>query len=387
MNNNLNYDLETKLVHGGHKPDSSTGALASPIYQTATFAANTVEHFEELCQTWGYVYTRECNPNLTELETKLCMIEGGENAVVSASGMGAIASTVLALVKSGDHIICSEGVFSHTKILMEELLTKFGVEVSFVNAVNSDNIEKELKKNTKFVYIESPINPTLDLVDIKTVCNIAHENKSLVIVDSTFATPIIQQPIKLGADIVIHSLTKFINGHGDSLGGAVIGSKELIELVRWPSLCCFTGSSLPPMNAWLITRGIKTLDMRVKRHCENALEIANFLENQDCVEVVKYPGLKSHPQHELCKAQMNGLGGGIVSFKLKDGINGFTRDEVSRKLINSLKLVTIATSLGEEHTLVQMNGENLIRVSVGLESAQDIINDFTQAIEEVTTYI
>lgn len=383
MDNNVNYDLETKLVHGGHKPDPATGALASPIYQTATFAAKTVEHFEELCQTWGYVYSRECNPNLSELETKLSMLEGGENAIVSASGMGAIASTVLALVKSGDHVICSDGTFSHTKILMGELLTKFGVEVSFVNVVDPENVKKELKKNTKFVYIESPINPTLDLVDIKTISDIAHENKSLVIVDSTFGTPIVQQPIKLGADLVIHSLTKFMNGHGDSLGGAVIGSKELIELVRWPSLCCFTGASLPPMNAWLITRGIKTLDMRMKRHCENALQIASFLEDQKCVEVVKYPALKSHPQHELCKSQMNGLGGGIVSFKLKDGINGLTRDEASRKLMNSLELVTIATSLGEEHTLVQMNGENLIRIAVGLESAQDIINDFIQAIQQV----
>ncbi|GAA0701930.1 aminotransferase class I/II-fold pyridoxal phosphate-dependent enzyme [Paraclostridium ghonii] len=383
MNNNNNYDLETKLVHGGHSSDASTGALASPIYQTATFAAKTVEHFEELCQTWGYVYTRECNPNLSELEIKLSLLEGGENAIVSASGMGAIASTVLALVKSGDHVICSDGVFSHTKILMGELLTKFGVEVTFVNAVDTENISRELKENTKFVYIETPLNPTLDLVDIKAICEIAHKNKSLVIVDSTFATPIIQQPIKLGADLVIHSLTKFMNGHGDALGGVVIGSKELIDLVRWPSLCCFTGASLPPMNAWLITRGIKTLDMRMKRHCENALHLATFLEDKDCVEIVKYPGLKSHPQHELCKSQMNGLGGGIVSFKLKENINGLTRDEASRELINSLKLVTIATSLGEEHTLVQMNGDNLIRIALGLESHKDIINDFEQAIQNV----
>lgn len=266
---------------------------------------------------------------------------------------------------------------------MSELLSKFGVEVTFVDAVNPQNVKDAMKPNTKIVYIESPLNPSLDLVDIKTIAEIAHENKSLAIVDSTFGTPIVQRPIDLGADLVIHSLTKFINGHGDTLGGAVAGSKELIDLVRWPSLCCFTGASLPPMSAWMILRGMKTLDMRMKKHCENGLAVAEFLEEEEKVELVKYPALKSHPQYELCKTQMNGLGGGVVSFKLKDGINGLTRDQASRRLMNSLELATIATSLGEEHTLVQMNGENLIRIAVGLESSNDIINDFKQAIEKL----
>ncbi|MDX5707656.1 aminotransferase class I/II-fold pyridoxal phosphate-dependent enzyme [Clostridioides difficile] len=350
---------------------------------TATFAAKTVEHFEELCMTWGYVYTRECNPTLTELEAKLAMLENAESAISSTSGMGAITSTILALVKSGDHIVSSDGIFSHTKLFMSELLSKFGVEVTFVDAVNPQNVKDAMKPNTKIVYIESPLNPSLDLVDIKTIAEIAHENKSLAIVDSTFGTPIVQRPIDLGADLVIHSLTKFINGHGDTLGGAVAGSKELIDLVRWPSLCCFTGASLPPMSAWMILRGMKTLDMRMKKHCENGLAVAEFLEEEENVELVKYPALKSHPQYELCKTQMNGLGGGVVSFKLKDGINGLTRDQASRRLMNSLELATIATSLGEEHTLVQMNGENLIRIAVGLESSNDIINDFKQAIKKL----
>ncbi|CAH2213340.1 trans-sulfuration enzyme family protein [Tepidibacter aestuarii] len=383
MNNNINHDLETKIIHWGHASDKSTGALATPIYQTATFAAETVEHFEQLCRDFGYVYTRECNPNLNELELKLAMLEEGENAIVSASGMGAITSTILALVKSGDHIVSSDGIFSHTKMFMSELLLKFGVEVTFVDAKNPCNIKDALKTNTKLVYIESPLNPSLDLVDIKTIAQIAHENKSLLIVDSTFATPIVQKPITLGADIVIHSLTKFINGHGDTLGGVAIGSKELIDLVKWPSLPCFTGASLPPMNAWMILRGIKTLDMRMKKHCENALAVAAFLDEEEYIEEVKYPGLESYPQHELCKTQMNGLGGGVLSFKLKDGINGLSRDEASRTLINSLQLCTIATSLGEEHTLVQMNGENLIRIAVGLESSTDIINDLKQAMDKL----
>lgn len=383
MSNNINQDLETKIIHWGHSADPTTGALATPICKTATFAAKTVEHFEELCMTWGYVYTRECNPTLTELEAKLAMLENAESAISSTSGMGAITSTILALVKSGDHIVSSDGIFSHTKLFMSELLSKFGVEVTFVDAVNPQNVKDAMKPNTKIVYIESPLNPSLDLVDIKTIAEIAHENKSLAIVDSTFGTPIVQRPIDLGADLVIHSLTKFINGHGDTLGGAVAGSKELIDLVRWPSLCCFTGASLPPMSAWMILRGMKTLDMRMKKHCENGLAVAEFLEEEEKVELVKYPALKSHPQYELCKTQMNGLGGGVVSFKLKDGINGLTRDQASRRLMNSLELATIATSLGEEHTLVQMNGENLIRIAVGLESSNDIINDFKQAIEKL----
>ncbi|WP_040327578.1 trans-sulfuration enzyme family protein [Clostridium ihumii] len=383
MSNNLNHDLETKIIHCGHNADSSTGALASPIYQTATFAAKSVEHFEELCRDFGYVYTRECNPNLTELELKLAMLENAESAIVSTSGMGAITSTILALVKSGDHIVSSDGIFSHTKLFMNELLGKFGVEVTFVDATNYINVKNALKNNTKLVYIESPLNPTLDLVDIKSISEVAHENKSLVIVDSTFGTPIIQKPIDLGADIVVHSLTKFINGHGDTLGGAAIGSKEIIDLIKWPSLPCFTGASLPPMSAWMIMRGMKTLDMRMKKHCENALTVAEYLSNRDDIEIVKYPALKSHPQYDLCQRQMNGFGGGMVSFKLKNEINGLTRDEASRKMINGLKLCTIATSLGEEHTLVQMNGENLIRLAIGLESAKDIINDLEQALENL----
>ena len=378
--NDAGHDLDTKIIHWGQQPDPTTGALATPIFQTATFAATSVEHFEELCQSWGYVYTRECNPTLTVLESKLAMLEAGESAIVSTSGMGAIASTLLALVKAGDHIISSNGVFSHTNILMTQLLQKFGVDITFVDATNAANVEIALKPNTKLVYIESPLNPTLDLVDIKKICDYAHANKSLVVVDNTFATPILQKPILLGADLVIHSLTKFINGHGDTLGGAVIGSKELIEVIRWPSLCCFTGASLPPMSAWMILRGMKTLDMRVKKHCENAEALAEYLSNEEFVEIVKYPSLKSHPQYELCQQQMNGLGGGVVSFKLKDGINGYTRDQASRKLINAFELITIATSLGEEHTLVQMNGENLIRISVGLESSRDIIGDIHQAL-------
>lgn len=379
----FDYDFETRLIHHGHEPDSATGALATPIYQTATFAAKSVEHFEQLCEEYGYIYSRECNPTLTELELKMAMLEEGESAIVTASGISAISSTLLTLLKSGDHIISSQGIFSHTKILMEELLQKFGVEVTFVDASNPENISSAMRENTKAVYVETPLNPSLELVDISSVSKKAKENGALLIVDSTFAPPPIQRPLSLGADICIHSLTKYINGHGDSLGGAVIGPKELIDKIKWPGMPCFTGASLTPMNAWMIIRGIKTLDMRVKKHCENALSIAEFLDSHEHVEVVNYPALKSHPQHELCKVQMNGMGGGVISFRMKDGINGLTRNKASRRFLNSLRLCTIAASLGEEHTLTYLTGNDLIRVAIGLESADDIISDMKQAFGSV----
>ncbi len=378
-----NYDFQTNLIHCGHKPDPTTGALATPIYQTATFAAESMEHFDQLCKDFGYIYTRECNPTLTELEEKLAMLENGESAITAASGMGAIASTLLTFLKSGDHIISSEGMFSHTELLMKELLVKFGVEVTFVDASNSENIEKNIKENTKIVYIESPLNPSLKLVDIKEVSKIAHDNDALLIVDSTFAPPPIQNSLNFGADLCIHSLTKYINGHGDTLGGAVIGKKDLIDKIKWPGMPCFTGASLPPINAWMIIRGLKTLDMRVKRHCENALALSEFLSTSEYVEQVSYPALPSHPQYELCKTQMNGLGGGVVSFKLKDNINGLDSNTASRKFLKSLKICTIAVSLGEEHTLAYLTGSGIIRVAVGLESSKDIIEDMKNTLKNI----
>lgn len=375
--------LATQIIHCGHQPDPTTGAVASPIYQTATYAAKSVEDFEELCQNWGYVYSRESNPTISELEEKLAMLEKGEAALATSSGMGAITSSLLTLLRSGDHIISSAGIFSHTKLFMQEALIKFGVEITFVNATDPELIRHHIKANTKLIFLETPLNPSLDLVDIRSISTIAHEKDILVMVDSTFAPPPIQQALTLGADLCVHSLTKYINGHGDSLGGVVVGSKAIIDKIKWPGMPCFTGSALSPFNAWLILRGMKTLDLRVRQHCANAMELARFLVQHPYVARVHYPALPCHPQYELCQTQMNGLGGGIISFALKEGIHGLTQNEGSRKLANHLEICIIATSLGEPQTLVQLEKSGLVRIAVGLETATDLIDDFRQALDKL----
>ena len=258
-----------------------------------------------------------------------------------------------------------------------------GVKATFVNATNVKEIEDNLKENTKIVYIESPLNPSLRLVDIEKISNLKKIKDFILVVDSTFAPTPIQSPTKLGADLVIQSLTKFINGHGDAIGGAVLGSKELIHKIKWPAMPCFTGASLTPMNAWLILRGLRTLDMRVERHCKNALAIAKFLEEHPLIEDVFYPALPSNPDYELCQKQMNGFGGGIVSFKLKDFHSEENRNESSKKFMNNLKLVTIATSLGEGHTLISLYKNNLMRLAVGLENSDDLILDLKNSLDKM----
>jgi methionine-gamma-lyase len=375
-----NHDIETKLIHCGHEPDLSTGALASPIYQTATFAAKSVGHFNQLCDDFGYIYSRESNPTLTELELKLAMLEGGECALVTTSGMGAITTTFLTLLKTGDHVISCEGIFAQTEIFFRELLGKFGVEITFIDLNDLDEVKSNIKKNTKIIYGESPLNPSLRLIDIQKLAEITQQNEILLIIDGTFAPPPMQHALKFGADLCVHSLTKYMNGHGDALGGGVIGGKKLIDKIRWPALACFTGASLPPLNAWLIIRGIKTLHMRVNRHCETALTVAKFLNEHPYVEIVNYPALKDHPQYELCQTQMNGMGGGVISFKFNDGIKNLERKVSSTRFLNSLKLCTIAVSLGEEHTLTYLEGD-LIRIAIGWESPKDIIHDLEQAMD------
>lgn len=378
----MSYSYITNLIHYGKKMDSDYGAMSTPIYQTATFSSKTVSEFEKKCENWEYIYSRECNPNLSELEEKIAMLEKGKSALLTSSGMGAITSTILSLVKSGEHIICSSEVFSHTKIFIEEISKKFMIDITFVDIKELYSLEGIIKENTKIVYLETPTNPTLNLIDIRKVAKILKDKNILLIVDSTFATPILQQPLTLGADIVVHSLTKFMNGSGDALGGVIVSNRELIEKIRWPGLCCLTGASMTPLNAWLINRGIKTLDMRMERHCKNALKLAEYLESNEFIEYINYPSLKTNPNYDLCKRQMKGLGGGIVSFKLKKN-EKYSSYDLGTKVLNNLKLASIATSLGEESTLVQIYKDGLIRVSVGLEFYEDIIEDFKESIRIV----
>lgn len=376
-------EMDTKLIHAGHKVDPVTHSMASPIFQTATFGFDTVEEMDEAWDKLGYLYTREGNPTVISLQEKLAVMEGGEAAVAMSSGMGAVCSTLLTLLNKGDHMICSQGLFFHSNIFMTDLVAKLGIEVDFADFKDIEDVTQKIKANTSILFIETPANPTLGVVDIEAISKIAKSNDCIFIVDSTFAPPPIQQPLKWGADLVIHSLTKYINGHGDALGGAVIGRKDLVEKVKYPGMPCFTGAALAPFNAWLIMRGMTTLEMRVEKHCSNALAIAEYLESRDEVERVIYPALKSHPQHALCEKQMNSMGGGIVSFWLKNGINGMTVREADYKLCDALGLITVATSLGEGHTLIQVENSNMIRIAVGLENPKDLVNDLKQAFESL----
>ncbi|GAA0182218.1 aminotransferase class I/II-fold pyridoxal phosphate-dependent enzyme [Clostridium sediminicola] len=375
--------LETKLIHAGHSFDPVTHSLASPIYQTATFGFDTVEQMDQAWDELGYLYTREGNPSTIQLEKKLAALEGGEAAATAGSGMGAVCSTVLTLLGKGEHILCSEGLFFHSDIFFRELVNKMDSEVNFANFKDIEDVKQNIKENTSIIFIETPENPKLGVVDIQEVAELAHDNECIFIVDSTFAPPPIQYSLKHGADLVLHSLTKYINGHGDTLGGAVVGRKDLIDKIKYPGMPCYTGAALSPFNAWLIMRGMTTLTMRMEKHCENALAIAEFLEAHEHVEKVIYPALKSDPSYDLCQKQMNGLGGGIVSFWLKDGINGMSVREADYKLCNNMNLLTIATSLGEAHTLIQVENDNMIRIAVGLEHSKDLISDMNEAFDKL----
>ena len=336
--------MDTKLIHVGHKIDPVTRSMADPIFQTATYGFDTVEEMDAAWEKLRYVYTREGNPTEFSLEEKLAAIEGGEAALTMASGMGAVCSTLLTLLNRGDHLICAQGLFSHSTVFLNELIEKLGIELDFADFKDIEDVTQKIKPNTSIFFRENPENPTRGIVDIEAVAKIAKSNNCLFIVDSTFAPPPVQQPLKWGADLVIHSLTKYINGHGDALGGAVIGRRDIIEKIKWPGMPCFTGASLSPFNAWLIMRGMTTLEMRVEK-------------------------------------QMNGMGGGIVSFWLKNGINGMSVREADYKFCDALEIITIATSLGEAHTLIQVEKSNMIRIAIGLENPKDLIEDLKQALE------
>jgi len=385
----------TKAIHGGHKKELMSGALATPIYQTATFVFDSAEQGGRRFagEEQGYIYSRLGNPTNTELEERLAMLEGAEAAVSTASGIGAITSALWTALKAGDHVIASETLYGCTFAFLSHGLTRFGVEVTFVDASNPDNVKMAMKENTRVVYLETPANPTLKIMDLEAISKIAHEKDDcLVVMDNTFCTPYIQRPIEFGVDVVVHSATKYLNGHGDVIAGFVAGTEDFIKQVRLFGLKDMTGAVLSPFDAFLVIRGMKTLEVRMEKHCKNAMEIAEFLEAHPAVTKVYYPGLKSFSQYELAKKQMS-LPGAMIAFELKGGI------EEGRKLMNSLELCGLAVSLGDAETLVQHPAsmthspytqeermaagisDGLVRISVGLETADDIIADLKQALD------
>lgn len=393
----LSVGPDTKFIHAGQHRDKEYGALATPIYQTSTFCYETVEEGQKkiMREIPGYYYSRSGNPTNTVLEEKIAAIEGAEAAVSTASGLGAIGCVMVAFLKAGDHVVCANCVYGGTSFIMHTNLAQFGIKVSYVDTTKPEEVEAAILPNTKMLYFESVTNPLMTVTDIPAMSKIAKAHGLKMVVDNTFAPPPIQFPIQMGADIVVHSLTKYYNGHGDVIGGVAAGSAEDMYKVRNNAMTRFCGTALSPFNAYLVVRSMKTMGMRVRQHCANAMVMAKYLETSPYVEVVHYPGLERHPQHELAAQQMkDGLFGGMIAFELKEGIKGLSAYDAGAKLLNNLHLAQIAVSLGDPDTLIEHPAsmtharvsqedklaagitDGLIRLSVGLENVEDLMGDF-----------
>lgn len=384
------FGIQTRAVHAGNDVDQDTGAIKRPI----TMANSYELPYDPTDLNWSSagkaLYTRNGGANQQYLQEKLAVLEGGEDCVVLASGVAALSGTFFALLNSGDHVIFADVTYIAVYRLLNELLnTKYGVETTLVDTSDLEAVKAAIKPNTKLIHIETPGNPTLKVSDIKELANIAHEHGAYLSVDNTFASPYNQRPIELGADLVIESLTKYINGHGDAMGGAVIGSTKLIEQIKAQSMINL-GGTISPFNAWLIMRGAVTLPLRMKQHNENALKVARYLESLPFVSFVAYPGLKSHKGHEIAKKQMINGFGGVLSFGLK------ADHDTYNKVTSYLKVITSAVSLGHDESLIVFLGEEderqylypeafhngFYRLSVGIEDIEDIIGDLEQAFEK-----
>lgn len=393
-----NVGFSTKVIHAGKKKDSQYGALSMPIYQSSTFVFDNCETGGRRFagEDPGFIYTRLGNPTNAALEAKIAALEGGEACAAAASGMGAISACLWSIASSGKHIIADETLYGCTFALLSHGMTRYGVEVTFTDLSDIENLKKSLRDNTVCVYLETPANPNLKVTDIELISRTAHEfNGNITVVcDNTFASPALQRPLELGADVVVHSATKYLNGHGDVVAGFVVGSAEFISEVKMFGLKDMTGATLDPFAAWLILRGLKTLDIRVKKHCANARVIAEYLDSNPKVQKVYYPGLPTHKGHDIAARQMRDFGG-MISFEVKGG------KEAGMSFCNALKLATIAVSLGDAETLIEHPASmthsaysdseleeagisaGLIRLSVGLEDAEDIIADFEQAFAQI----
>lgn len=403
---NLNETrFDTQAIHAGYRRDSDYGALATPIYQTSTFTFPSADYAMKVFsgEIPGYDYTRAGNPTVRVFEEKIAQLEGGEDAVATSSGMGAISSALLGLFQMGDHIVCGSTVYGCTDVVMREILPSLGITATFVDTGDLAAVEAAIQPNTKAIYFETPANPTMQVTDIAAVSALKQSHPGLrVIVDNTFAPPPVQRPLSLGADVVVHSVTKYINGHGDVIGGVVVGTKGDIAQVRSRAMGKICGTPLTPFSAYLIIRGMKTLGLRVRRHCENALALAQYLETCPEVEKVYYPGLPSMGKdYEIAQRQMNGLYSGIFSFVLKEGTHGLSAFDAAKKLMDNLKIPAIAVSLGDPDTLIQHPAsmthvkvpkqvreqvgitDGMLRFSVGLEDVEDLKADFAQAFAKL----
>lgn len=394
------YGFSTRAIHAGEEPDNVTGASAPNIVMSTTFVTDTDTDFsvQGMAEDGAWVYTRWGNPTIHRLEEKVAALEEAETGVAFATGMSAVTGLLLDQLKAGDHAVISDIAYAALAEITNDMIPELGIEITKVDTSNPRNVKDAIKPNTKLVYIESPCNPILRLTDIAAVAEIAHNAGAKLAIDSTFATPAATKPILLGADFVIHSLTKYLGGHGDALGGIVLGKKSDLATMR-KKTAVHLGGSISPFNAWLIMRGMATFPIRMKVHEENALKVASFLENHPKVKRVIYPGLVSHPQHELAKRQMNNFSG-IVIFQVGEIKNKL------KEMVEKFELIHYAVSLGHHRTLIfympsddllktsfklttseQLNswhefaGDAIFRLSVGLEDSDDIIADLDRALE------
>ncbi|MDX2444731.1 MAG: PLP-dependent aspartate aminotransferase family protein [Bacteroidales bacterium] len=389
-----NPGFNTKMVHAGTELDE-LGSVNVPIYQTSTFAfRNAKEGADRFAgKDDGYIYTRIANPTIHALEKNITALENGFGAIATSSGMGAVTSIYMALLNQGAHMISTASVYGPSRVIMEKHFSRFGVESTYVDTSNTDNIVSAIKPNTKVLYIETPSNPTMQLTDLEACSKIAKENDLILVVDNTFSSPYLQNPLDLGADIVFHSVTKFINGHADIVGGIIVTrTEEMYKKVR--PMMVNLGFNMDPHQAFMVLRGVKTLSIRIEKAQESAGIIADWLEKHPKVEWVKYPGLKSHPQRELAKRQMKGFGS-MISFGLKGGL------AAGEKLMNNMNLALLAVSLGGVESLIQHPAsmthsslpreeridagidDGLVRYSVGIENVEDLIEDLNQALMKV----
>ena len=387
-------NIESLCVHSG-VGEYEHGSVVPPIYQTSTFKFESSKHGADLFkgEAKGYIYTRMGNPTIEAMEKAVAELEGGYKALGCASGMAAINTALTALLKTGDHVVCSKSVYGPTNTLLANVFSKYGVETTFVDTDIIENMKSAVKKNTTVIYVESPGNPTLAVTDLKAAAEIAHENNALLVVDNTFMSPVLQRPIDFGADVVVHSMTKFLNGHADVVAGIIV-VKDEETYKHFRKTLNQLGGVIDPFNSFLVHRGLKTLYIRMKQHCENAMKVAEYLEKHSAVEWIKYPGLKSFPGYELGLKQHKDFGG-MISFELKGGY------EAGEKVMNSVKFCQLAVSLGGVETLVQHPAsmthasmgkemretagitEGLVRLSVGIENADDIIHDLEQALSKI----
>jgi cystathionine beta-lyase/cystathionine gamma-synthase len=383
--------VQTRAIHAG-KGENRTHAVTPPIWQTTTFSADSSEHFAEIATAVrpAEFYTRYGNPTHKEVEATLVALEGGEAALLTSSGMGAIFTALMSVVKAGDHVVAQTNHYAGAMTLLDEMPRRFGVEVTLVEQTRAAGFAEALKANTRVVYAESPTNPLMQITDLRALSELARARGITTIVDNTFSTPVNQHPLELGIDAVIHSATKYLGGHSDVTAGCIVSSREFVE--RAWHLSLLAGSILSPFDGWLLLRGLRTLGLRVERHNSNAMALARFLESHAKVERVYYPGLESHPQHALARAQMSGFTG-MLSLELRGDFRA------AERFIASLRLATNAASLGGCETLVvhpaamwsgYMTAEqlrakglsdSLVRVSVGLEDERDLLEDFARALE------